>query len=97
MNKEETRVHNLTRVHHLSDCPVYGDYPKDDVPCCCGRFEETEFLLDEFRKIQDEHFENKTGESYRGNIISHTTMELMLKIINGLDGHINRIKVNSNE
>lgn len=36
MNKEELRVHSLTRTHHLPICPVYGDYPKDDVPCRCN-------------------------------------------------------------
>lgn len=48
---------------------------------------DTEYLLEEFRKIQDECF-SKNGESYKGNILSHSTMELMLQIINGLDNYI---------
>lgn len=36
MNEEELRFHNLTRTNHLPICPVYGDYPKDDVPCRCA-------------------------------------------------------------
>ena len=44
MKKEELRVHNLTRTKHLSSCPVYGSYSKDDEPCCCSEINKDEYI-----------------------------------------------------
>ncbi len=51
---------------------------------------DTEYALEEFRTIQEEHFD-KSGKSYRAGVISHHTMELMLKIINGFDDYVKAI------
>ena len=51
---------------------------------------DTEYLLEEFREIQHEIFDDK-GEAYRGSPVSHNFAELVLKIINGLDNYAKAI------
>ena len=52
---------------------------------------DTEYSLQEFRRTQADYFDEE-GKSYRGNIISHSTMELMFKIINGFDNYAKAIR-----
>ena len=52
---------------------------------------DTEYALQKFRETQADYFDEE-GKSYRGNIISHSTMELMFKIINGFDNYAKSIR-----
>lgn len=50
---------------------------------------ETENMLQEFRKIQGEHFDSE-GKVYTGNGSDHALAERMLKLINQLEREVDK-------
>lgn len=49
---------------------------------------ETEYLLQEFRDIQDQHFDDD-GKAFTGTYVSTGIMERMLNLINQLEKELN--------
>ena len=34
----------LIRTEHLKNCPVYGESPKDDIPCNCPKITQKQYI-----------------------------------------------------
>ena len=48
---------------------------------------ETTYQLEEWRKVESEHFD-EDGDAYKSQVMSYGTQEQMLKLINQLDSEL---------
>ena len=48
---------------------------------------ETTYQLEEWRKVESEHFD-EDGDAYKGQVMSHRTQEQMYDLINQLDSEL---------
>jgi len=52
---------------------------------------ETEYQLQEWREIESQHFDSD-GNAYTGQVMSRSTQEQMLKLINQLDSELSMME-----
>ncbi len=89
--RKKANVPRKTIVSLSSESPDVSEEREKRIKSLIDLDFDTECALNEFRTTQEEHFDEE-GKSYRGNIISHSTMELMFKIINGFDNYAKSIR-----